>query len=200
MKRKKNGRAPSAAPARHQPPPGSPLRGGPVPSSRPDGPARHRRRPDPNRACCSDTVTIAVPGLPAPLDAPPLSLRIRGVDCPESGSRARCPEEAQRAADAAAFTAAAVAGAGAVAVELCGWDKYGGRVLGDVLLRDGGRLGERLIAAGHAVRYAGHGPRRDWCSAEAPDGDEDGRDGRERCRRDGRAPHLFEDHGALAGE
>ena len=110
------------------------------------------------RVVDGDTVTIAVPGLPPPVDGP-LSLRIRGVDCPESGHRALCPAEAALAADAVAFTRAAIADQGVAGVELCGWDKYGGRVLGDVLLRTppARRLSEALVASGHAAPYLGRG-------------------------------------------
>lgn len=149
-----------------------------------------------DRVVDGDTVVLATPPglLPSPLG--PLALRVRGVDCPESGHRARCPEEAAMATEAAAFTASVVAHSRGV--EVCGWDKYGGRVLGDVWLADDGRrrqrLSERLIAAGHAVAYAGRGPRRDWCACTAPeapeapeapssrqraDGDGDGGDGAE---------------------
>jgi hypothetical protein len=55
---------------------------------------------------------------------------VRGpVDTPESGSRAHCEREAVHAAAAKAFTEDFLAGATPGEVELCAWDKYGGRIL-----------------------------------------------------------------------
>ena len=42
-----------------------------------------------------DTVVIAAPFLPAPLK-PELAVRIYGVDTPEKGFRAQCPQEDER--------------------------------------------------------------------------------------------------------
>lgn len=119
----------------------------------------------PARAVDGDTVAYwPVPALPAPLDAHPLSVRVRGVDCPESGARARCAWEAERGA-AAAQRAAEFLDATAV-VTVCGWDKYGGRVLGDVVRPDGLRLSEALLVDGLCEPYNGRGARRAWCSSE----------------------------------
>lgn len=152
------------------------------------------------RVVDGDTVALApLPGLPAPLDTVQLSVRVRGVDTPESGSRAKCPEEARRAAAAKAFTEGFVRTAAPPSVEVCGWDKYGGRVLGDVL-SGGGRLSDALIAAGHAARYDGRGAKRDWCAPGAsrlqgPDEDGD-RLGR-RDVGDAAAGDLLDDGGPV---
>jgi endonuclease YncB( thermonuclease family) len=105
-----------------------------------------------------------VPALPAPLGAQPLSVRVRGFDCPESGPRARCAWEAERAALATQRAAAFIAD-GDAAVTVCGWDKYGGRVLGDVVRPDGLRLSEALLADGLCVPNAGRGSRLAWCGS-----------------------------------
>jgi len=55
-----------------------------------------------------DTVVIAAPFLPAPLK-PELAVRVYGVDTPEKGHRAQCPQEAQRGEAASAFTKNAIA-------------------------------------------------------------------------------------------
>lgn len=83
------------------------------------------------RVVDGDTVSVRIPGMPAPLDEVPLGLRILGVDCPESGRRARCLREREMGEAATAFTRGIINGIGAtqVSVEICDWDKYGGRIL-----------------------------------------------------------------------
>ena len=106
-----------------------------------------------------DTFTVRSACLPPP---PALAtVRVRGVDAPEIGSHARCPYEASLAARAAAFTAAAIAGAGRVDLVKPRRDKYG-RVLATVLL-DGRDLAQLLIAAELARAYDGKGQRQGWC-------------------------------------
>ena len=55
-----------------------------------------------------DTVVIAAPFLPKPLK-PELAVRIYGVDTPEKGFRAQCPQEDERGKLATKFTTNAVA-------------------------------------------------------------------------------------------
>jgi hypothetical protein len=52
----------------------------------------------------------------------------------ERGHRAKCPEEAKKAEEAAVFSETSVRSNKALLI--CDWDKYGGRVLGDVILAD----------------------------------------------------------------
>jgi micrococcal nuclease len=92
-----------------------------------------------------DTVAFEANFLPAPLK-PELSIRVLGVDTPEKGHRAACPQEAEAALKASAFTK---------------HDKFGGRVLGDVII-DGKKLSELLIANGHARPYFGE-KKESWC-------------------------------------
>lgn len=108
-----------------------------------------------------DTVVIAAPFLPAPLK-PQLAVRIYGVDTPEKGHRAQCPSEAQRGDAASAFTKNAVAKSLKHQVVLYGWDKFGGRVLGDMIL-DGQSLRSMLIANGFAREYYGDA-KQSWCN------------------------------------
>jgi endonuclease YncB( thermonuclease family) len=107
-----------------------------------------------------DTVVIAAPYLPAPLK-PELAVRIYGVDTPEKGFRAKCPSEDQRGQAASAFTKKAVAASNKQQVVLYEWDKFGGRVLGDILL-DGQSLRAGLIANGFAREYFGEA-KQSWC-------------------------------------
>jgi len=107
-----------------------------------------------------DTVVFEAPFMPAPLK-PQLSLRILGVDTPEKGARAGCPAEAKAAEAASAFTKNLVANAKSIKVELKEHDKFGGRVLGDLIV-DGQRLSELLIKNGHARAYFGE-KKASWC-------------------------------------
>jgi endonuclease YncB( thermonuclease family) len=113
-----------------------------------------------NRVIDGDTVEIAVGFLPDPLP-PKLSIRVLGIDTPEKAPRAQCEAEAKKAAEASAFTKSAVAMAQSVEIQIEKWDKYGGRVLGHVLL-DGHSLSEMLIGAGLARPYKGEA-KTSWC-------------------------------------
>ena len=107
-----------------------------------------------------DTVVFEAPFMPAPLK-PQLSLRVLGVDTPEKGARAGCPSEAAAAEKASAFTKNLVANAKKIQIELKEHDKFGGRVLGDLIV-DGQRLSELLIKNGHARAYFGE-KKASWC-------------------------------------
>jgi len=108
-----------------------------------------------------DTVVISAPFLPSPLK-PELAVRIYGVDTPEKGFRAQCPSEDQRGQTATAFTKNAVAKSLKRQVTLYAWDKFGGRVLGDIIL-DGISLRQELIRNGFAREYFGEA-KQSWCN------------------------------------
>ncbi len=107
-----------------------------------------------------DTVVISAPFLPKPLK-PELAVRIYGVDTPEKGFRAQCPSEDQRGQAATAFTKKAVATTQKHQVTLYAWDKFGGRVLGDIIL-NGVSLRAELIRNGFAREYFGDA-KQSWC-------------------------------------
>jgi endonuclease YncB( thermonuclease family) len=108
-----------------------------------------------------DTIVIAAPFLPAPLK-PQLAVRIFGVDTPEKGHRAQCPSEAARGEQATQFTKAMVAQGKQFQVTLYGWDKFGGRVLGDILV-NGQSVRAGLIQNGLAREYFGEA-KQSWCN------------------------------------
>jgi len=108
-----------------------------------------------------DTVVIAAPFLPAPLK-PELAVRIFGVDTPEKGFRGQCESEKQRGEAASQFTKAAITKSTKRQVVLYGWDKFGGRVLGDIIL-DGQSLRTGLIQNGFAREYFGDA-KQSWCN------------------------------------
>ena len=108
-----------------------------------------------------DTVVISAPFLPSPLK-PELAVRIYGVDTPEKGHRAQCPAEDARGKAATQFTTNAVNSAAKRQVVLYSWDKFGGRVLGDIIL-NGQSLRSMLIANGFAREYYGDA-KQSWCN------------------------------------
>jgi len=108
-----------------------------------------------------DTVVIAAPFLPAPLK-PELAVRVFGVDTPEKGHRAQCPAEDARGQAASEFTKKAVSSSSQRQVVLYGWDKFGGRVLGDIIL-NGQSLRTMLIKNGFAREYYGEA-KQSWCN------------------------------------
>ena len=112
------------------------------------------------RVIDGDTVAFQAPFLPAPLKQE-LSIRVFGVDTPEKGFRAKCPSEDARGQAATAFTKSQVNTSTKRQVILMDWDKYGGRVLGDVLL-DGKSLRTMLIQNGYAREYYGEA-KTSWC-------------------------------------
>jgi len=113
------------------------------------------------RVIDGDTVAFQADFLPAPLKKE-LSIRVYGVDTPEKGFRAQCPSEAQRGEAASAFTKQLIANAQKRQIVLMDWDKYGGRVLGDVIL-NGVSLRQQLIANGFAREYYGEA-KTSWCN------------------------------------
>jgi len=106
-----------------------------------------------------DTVEFTVDFLPKEL-GDKLSVRIWGVDTPEKGWRAKSEKENEMGLAASDFTKKQIAAAKNIQVKLIGWDKYGGRVLGDLIL-DGQSLRELLLKNGYAREYYGD-KKQDW--------------------------------------
>ena len=113
------------------------------------------------RVSDGDTVVISAPFLPTPLK-PELAVRIYGVDTPEKGFRGQCESEKQRGEAASQFTKQAVSTSTQRQVVLYGWDKFGGRVLGDIIL-NGQSLRTMLITNGFAREYYGDA-KQSWCN------------------------------------
>jgi micrococcal nuclease len=108
-----------------------------------------------------DTVVFEADFLPPPFKQE-LSLRVYGVDTPEKAPRAKCVQEAEKGLAATQFTKKVVAESHSHTIVLYGWDKFGGRVLGDVLL-DGKSLREMLIQQNLARPYFGEA-KQSWCN------------------------------------
>ena len=113
------------------------------------------------RVTDGDTVVIAAPFLPAPLK-PELAVRVYGVDTPEKGFRGQCDSEKQRGEAASVFTKGLINASQQRQVILYSCDKFGGRVLGDIIL-NGQSLRSQLIANGFAREYYGEA-KTSWCN------------------------------------
>lgn len=112
------------------------------------------------RVLDGDTVAFKADFLPDPLKKE-LSIRIYGVDTPEKGHRAKCTLENERGNSATQFTIQMIQNAKKRQVVILEWDKFGGRVLGDILL-DGVSLRSQLIEKGLARPYFGEA-KKSWC-------------------------------------
>ena len=112
------------------------------------------------RAVDGDTVEFEIPGLPSELGTK-LKLRVLGVDTPEKGFRAQCESEAKKGEEATKFAKEVVASGAKLQITLKEWDKFGGRVLGDMLV-DGKSYSEMLIEKGYARPYFGD-KKKSWC-------------------------------------
>ena len=108
-----------------------------------------------------DTVAFEAAFLPDPLKKE-LSIRVYGVDTPEKGFRAKCESENAKGLAATEFTKKSIANAKKIEVAIADWDKFGGRVLGDVIL-DGKSLRSLLIQNGYAREYYGEA-KQSWCN------------------------------------
>ena len=98
------------------------------------------------------------------------------MDCAEK-SRPRCDEERTLAHQAYTFTATTLLERSVQYIRICGWDKYAGRVLGDLprtrcqripppKFTDDHWLSQLLLEQRLAVPYTGSGPRHDWCASK----------------------------------
>lgn len=112
-----------------------------------------------NRVVDGDTVEVHVDFLPKEL-GDKLLVRVWGVDTPEKSWRAKSDHERKLGEEATDFTKKQVQNGKNIKIHLIGWDKYGGRVLGDVII-DGVNLRESLIKNGYAREYYGD-KKEDW--------------------------------------
>lgn len=113
------------------------------------------------RVVDGDTVEVAAPWVPAPIKQK-MSIRIYGVDTPEKGFRGQCDKEKAMGEAASKFTKKVITESKVAQVWIIGWDKYGGRILGDIIL-DGKSLRKMLIENGFAREYYGDA-KKSWCN------------------------------------
>ena len=107
-----------------------------------------------------DTVIVDYVGLPAPLNR--MRIRLEGIDAPEIGRGARCPLESKLAIESRDYLKSLLITESVLKVYDFKWDKYGGRILGQ-LRTDRGGVKELMLDAGKAAPYDGVGQRKDWC-------------------------------------
>lgn len=113
------------------------------------------------RVIDGDTVEVEADYLPPQLGKK-LLIRIVGVDTPEKGFRAKCSRENLLSLKAKLFTEEKIKNAKSIDIKIKSWDKYGGRVLGDVII-DGQLLSALLINSKFAIPYNGEKKTHDWC-------------------------------------
>jgi micrococcal nuclease len=108
-----------------------------------------------------DTVKIEANYLPAPLPKE-LKLRIIGIDTPEKGNRAKCDLERAMAKEATEFLKKFISSENILGISLTKWDKFGGRVLGDIITQDNQRVSQIIIDRDYGRPY--HGKKKiSWC-------------------------------------
>jgi endonuclease YncB( thermonuclease family) len=93
-------------------------------------------------------------------------VRIRDIDTPEKKGRAKCPEEAALAEKASAATQSLIGGKNVLLYNVQ-FEKYGGRVLGDIRTLDGVSAAQHLIDNGLARPYDGK-TKSSWCAPVPP--------------------------------
>jgi micrococcal nuclease len=108
-----------------------------------------------------DTINVELANLPKPLNA--MKIRLNGIDTPELGFRAACEQEADKAKLAKNFLAKLLKNFDILYVYNYHWDKFGGRILGDLYTEEGLLIQDILVEHGYAVRYNGKGQRQSWC-------------------------------------
>ena len=113
------------------------------------------------RVIDGDTVEVEADYLPPQLGKK-LLIRIVGVDTPEKGFRAKCGRENILSLKAKSFTEEKIKNAKTIDIKIKSWDKYGGRVLGDVII-DGQLLSALLLNSKFAISYNGEKKTYDWC-------------------------------------
>jgi len=111
------------------------------------------------RVIDGDTVEVDVDFLPKELGSK-LYIRIWGVDTPEKGFRAKSLNEAQLGENATQFVQELIKNSKDIKISIIMWDKFGGRILGDVWI-DGQSLRKLLLKSGFAREYYGS-KKEDW--------------------------------------
>ena len=100
-----------------------------------------------------------------PLELRKLSIRIRGIDTPEKGYRAKCAYEKEQGKIATQFVTDVIADAAATNTPITfgdvSWGKYGGRIIADMYVGTE-NYSDLILAAGLAKRYDG-GTKSSFC-------------------------------------
>jgi len=113
------------------------------------------------RVVDGDTVEVEAKWLPSEL-GDKIKVRIYGVDTPEKPPRAQCKAESTKAKIATEHTKKFISKGKQISIEIKSWDKYGGRVLGDIIV-DNKSLRQSLIESQFAKQYFGEA-KQSWCN------------------------------------
>ena len=108
-----------------------------------------------------DTVKGYLEHLPSTLNH--VSIRVKGIDTPEMPQHAKCEKEGQLALKAKAFTNDYMEHHKQLIITETEWDKYGGRIVGNIKSNDNNSLTDELIKAGFGKAYKGKGSKPNWC-------------------------------------
>lgn len=111
------------------------------------------------RVIDGDTVEFIIPDVPKELGK--FKLRIYGIDSGEVGSRAKCSAENEKGKAATKYAKELLASAADVGMTIKGWDKYGGRVIGDLII-NGHSYRDIMIEKNLVKPYDG-GKKHSWC-------------------------------------
>lgn len=114
------------------------------------------------RVIDGDTIEFIIPDLPKELSK--MKLRIEGIDTPENGNRAKCEKEKLLAKEAKDYAKSVINDAADVGITISKWDKYGGRVIGDLIV-NGRSFREIMLNKKLAKPYVG-GKKESWCTKE----------------------------------
>jgi len=111
-----------------------------------------------------DTIALNVENEKPLIQKIGLSVRIRGIDTPERGSRAKCEKERALAEKATKLVNDIVGemGQNELLLSKVKWDAYGGRI--DAFVKvNGVDIGKALLVRGLAVENNGEKKTKDWC-------------------------------------
>lgn len=122
----------------------------------------HAYRLEVIRVIDGDTIQVSTPIVGVPELGKTISIRLIGIDTPESTFRAKCDKERVAGTAAKKFLVELVKPGSIVEVMVIGWDKYGGRILGTASV-NGIDISKLMIAKGHARRYSGE-TKSNWCT------------------------------------
>lgn len=112
------------------------------------------------RVVDGDTILFHAGWLPVELK-PQIAIRVKGVDTPEKAPFAKCKAEVELSNKATEYVKNLVATSKDISVVIHDWDKYGGRLLGDVFVDDR-NLSQLLVSNGFGRLYNG-GTKKSWC-------------------------------------
>lgn len=112
------------------------------------------------RVIDGDTVVVEAPWL-LPELGDTISIRILGIDTPEKGWRGQCQQEKDLGEIATKFAQDTLPPGTVVQVEVVQWDKYGGRINGEIWINDQ-NFAEMQVERGYARDYDG-GTKQSWC-------------------------------------